>query len=50
MQTLQTPEAAAALQHLNPAQLQRVASRLMMLNRIDHTLASPEEQWLDLVA
>ena len=50
MQTLQTPEAAAALQHLSPAQLQRVASRLMVLNRIDHTLASTEAQWLDLVA
>jgi hypothetical protein len=50
MQALQTPEEAAALQQLNPAQLQRVASRLMVLNRIDHTLASTEEQWLDLVA
>jgi hypothetical protein len=50
MQALQTPEAAAALQHLSPAQLQRVASRLMVLNRIDHTLASTEAQWLDLVA
>jgi hypothetical protein len=50
MQALQTPEEAAALQQLNPAQLQRVASRLMVLNRIDHTLASTEAQWLDLVA
>jgi hypothetical protein len=50
VQTLQTPEAAAAIQHLSPSQLQRVASRLMVLNRIDHTLASTEQQWLDLVA
>jgi hypothetical protein len=48
--TLQTAEAAVAMQHLSPSQLQRVASRLMVLNRIDHTLASTEQQWLDLVA
>lgn len=49
LQELQTPEALAAYQRLTPAQLQRVASRLMVLNRIDHTLESTERQWHALV-
>lgn len=49
VQALQTPEATAAMQQLSPVELQRVASRLMVLNRIDHTLASTEQQWLNLV-
>ena len=49
LQALQTPEALAAYRRLTPEQLQRVASRLMVLNRIDHTLASTEQQWRDQV-
>jgi hypothetical protein len=49
LQALQTPEALAAYQRLNPEQLQRVASRLMVLNRINHTLESTERQWRALV-
>jgi hypothetical protein len=50
LQALQTPEALAAYQRLHPEQLQRVASRLMVLNRIDHTLESTERQWQAIVS
>jgi hypothetical protein len=50
LEVLQTPESLAAYQRLTPEQLQRVASRLVVLNRIDHTLASTEQQWRELVA
>jgi len=50
LEALQTPEALAAYQQLTPEQLQRVASQLMVLNRIDHTLESSERQWSALVA
>jgi hypothetical protein len=50
LEVLQTPDALAAYQRLTPDQLQRVASSLVVLNRIDHTLASTERQWRELVA
>jgi uncharacterized membrane protein YccC len=50
LEVLQTPESLAAYQQLTPEQLQRVASRLVVLNRLDHTLASTERQWRELVA
>ena len=50
LEALQTPHSLAAYQRLTPDQLQRLASRLVVLNRIDHTLASTERQWRELVA
>ena len=50
LEVLQTPDSLAAYQRLTPDQLQRVASRLVVLNRLDHTLASTERQWRELVA
>ncbi len=47
---LQTPESLAGYQRLTPEQLQWVASKLMVLNRIDHTLESTERQWKALVS
>ena len=42
---LNSREAHLALNQLTPVQLQEVASRLMTLNRIDHTLESTEQRW-----
>ncbi|MEB3202916.1 MAG: hypothetical protein VKK05_08920 [Synechococcus sp.] len=47
---LQTPEPLAVYQRLTPEQLQWVASKVMVLNRIDHTLQSTERQWKALVS
>jgi hypothetical protein len=49
LDTLRTPAVLAACRHLNADQLQRVASRLMVLSRIDHILESTERQWRALV-
>lgn len=38
-----------ALSRLEPGQLSAVAARLMLLNRMDHTLASTEHQWRALL-
>ena len=45
LEALQSPESLAAYRLLNPKQLQRVASRWMVLNRMDETIASTERQW-----
>ena len=42
-------DAQAAFDQLSPAQLQQVAGRLMVLNRIDHIVASTERRWLALL-
>jgi hypothetical protein len=42
---LQTPEVLAASEHLNPEQLTAVASKWMVLSRIQHTLETTERQW-----
>ena len=39
----------AAFDQLSPAQLQQVTGRLMVLNRIDHIVASTERRWLALL-
>lgn len=50
LEILQTPESLSGYQRLTPEQLQWVASKLMVLNRIDHTLESTERQWRALVS
>lgn len=50
LESLQTAESQAAYRRLNPEQLQRVAAKIMVLNRIDHTLESTERQWRELVS
>lgn len=45
---LHSPEAQTAFQRLSAEQLQRVASRLMVLSRIDHALESTERHWREL--
>lgn len=49
LEVLQTPESLAGYQRLTPMQLQWVASKMMVLNRINHTLESTERQWRELV-
>jgi uncharacterized membrane protein YccC len=49
LQALQTPAVLTACQRLNPVELPRVASWLIALSRIDHTLESTERQWRALV-
>ncbi|MCH9714550.1 MAG: FUSC family protein [Cyanobacteria bacterium] len=50
MEALLSPESRAAYQQLSPEQLQRVAAQWMVLNRMDHTLASTERQWRAIVS
>ncbi|MCP9802337.1 FUSC family protein [Cyanobium sp. T1G-Tous] len=50
LDSLQSPKSLAAYQQLSPEQLQRVASQLMVLNRMDHTMESTERQWRELVS
>lgn len=50
LEALQSPESKAAYRQLSPQQLQRVASQWMVLNRMDHTLASTERQWREIVS
>ena len=45
LEALLSPESRAAYQQLSPEQLQWVAAQWMVLNRMDHTLASTERQW-----
>ncbi|MCP9774255.1 FUSC family protein [Cyanobium sp. WAJ14-Wanaka] len=47
---LKTPTALAAAQQLNAEQLTALASRLMVFNRIDHTLESTEQQWRSIAS
>lgn len=42
-------ESSEALKRLEPRQLSAVAARLMLLNRMDHTLTSTEHQWRALM-
>jgi uncharacterized membrane protein YccC len=49
LEALQSPESKAAYRRLSPEQLQRVASRWMVLNRMDETMASTERQWSAIV-
>lgn len=42
-------ESSEALSRLQPEQLSAVAARLMLLNRMDHTLTFTERQWRALV-
>jgi hypothetical protein len=50
LEVLETPESLTGYQRLTPEQLQWVASKMMVLNRIDHTLESTERQWRALVS
>jgi uncharacterized membrane protein YccC len=49
LESVQSPEAAAAFAQLSPAQLQCVASRLIVLNRIHHVMESTEQRWQALL-
>ncbi|MDI9406403.1 MAG: FUSC family protein [Chitinophagaceae bacterium] len=49
LETLRNDQANAAFQRLSPLQLQQVADRLVVLNRIEHTIASTERHWQALV-
>jgi hypothetical protein len=49
LEVLQSPESLTAYRRLSPKQLQRVAAQWMVLNRMDHTLASTERQWESLL-
>jgi len=44
-----SPEAAAVFAQLSPEQLQRVANRVVVLNRIQHVMESTEQRWQALV-
>jgi hypothetical protein len=46
---LHNDQAKAAFQRMPPQQLQQVADRLVVLNRIDHTISSTERHWRALV-
>jgi hypothetical protein len=50
LNNLKTPQAEAACERLNPEQLQRLASRLVVLNRIGHILESTEQRWRAVLA
>jgi hypothetical protein len=47
--TLDSAQAHQAFAQLAPEQLQHVASRLVVLNRIDHILGSTEQSWQALI-
>jgi hypothetical protein len=49
LSSVQSPEAVAAFAHLSPPQLQRVANRLVVLNRIHHVMESTEQRWRTLL-
>lgn len=49
LQSLRSAQADQAYAQLTPEQLQCVASRLVVLNRIDHTLESTERRWQALL-
>ena len=49
LETLHNDHAKAAFQRMPPQQLQQVADRLVVLNRIDHTISSTERHWRALV-
>jgi hypothetical protein len=49
IEDLSDEQAKAAFQRLTPSELQQVAGRLMVLNRIDHTLEITERRWRTLV-
>lgn len=50
LESLQSAKSLTAYQRLSPEQLQRVASQLMVLNRMEHTIESTERQWRELVS
>jgi hypothetical protein len=45
LESLNSSEAQMVFEQLSPSQLQQVAGRLVVLNRIDHTLESTERRW-----
>jgi len=49
LSSVQSPEAVAAFAQLSPPQLQRVANRLVVLNRIHHVMDSTEQRWRALL-
>jgi hypothetical protein len=49
LESLHSPQADQAFSRLTPQQLKQVASRLVVLNRIDHTLESTERRWQALL-
>jgi hypothetical protein len=49
LECLRSAQADQAYAQLTPEQLQCVASRLVVLNRIDHTLESTERRWQTLL-
>jgi len=50
IETLSNAEAQAAFGRLTPTELQQVAGRLVVLNRIDHIMESTERRWWTLVS
>ena len=50
LESLRTPWAEAAFQQMPPQQLQQVADRLVVLARIDQTIASTERHWRALLS
>jgi hypothetical protein len=49
IEDLSDEPAKAAFQRLTPSELQQVAGRLMVLNRIDHIMESTERRWRALL-
>jgi hypothetical protein len=49
LESLSDAEAQGLFQQLSPDELQEVAGRLIVLNRIDHTMESTERHWRALV-
>lgn len=49
LENLHNPEDQAAFERLEPQQLQRVASRMVVLNRIDQIMESTEQRWRALL-
>ena len=50
LDALQSAESRTAYRRLNPEQIQLVASKWMVLNRMDHTIESTERQWRELAS
>ncbi len=50
LDNLSTPQAQDAWERLNPEQLQQLAGRLVVLNRIGHILDITEQRWQALLA
>jgi hypothetical protein len=49
LEMLSDAESQSVFQQLSPSELQQVAGRLIVLNRIDHTMESTERHWRTLL-